>query len=65
MPTGAKVFLILSAGLLPLALIAFFASIQTTRLADQEVTNVQLHHFGDGGDGADIVVGQAMTSMDL
>lgn len=37
MPTGAKVFLILSAGLLPLALIAFFASIQTTRLADQEV----------------------------
>jgi len=37
MPTGAKVFLILSAGLLPLALIAFFASLQTTRLADQEV----------------------------
>lgn len=37
MPTGAKVFLILSAGLLPLALIAFFASVQTTRLADQEV----------------------------
>lgn len=37
MPTGAKVFLILSAGLLPLALIAFFASLQTTRIADQEV----------------------------
>lgn len=37
MPTGAKVFLILSAGLLPLALIAFFASLQTTRVADQEV----------------------------
>jgi two-component sensor histidine kinase len=37
MPTGAKVFLILSAALLPLALIAFFASLQTTRLADQEV----------------------------
>lgn len=35
--TGAKVFLILSAALLPLALIAFFASLQTTRTADQEV----------------------------
>ncbi|MFN6936174.1 MAG: histidine kinase, partial [Tsuneonella sp.] len=37
MPTGAKVFLILSGALLPLALIAFLASLQTTRIADQEV----------------------------
>jgi len=37
MPTGAKVFLILSAALLPLALIAFLASLQSTRIADQEV----------------------------
>ncbi len=37
MPTGAKVFLIISAAMLPLALIAFFAAIQTTRIADQEV----------------------------
>ncbi|ODP38737.1 histidine kinase [Sphingomonas turrisvirgatae] len=37
MPTGVKVLVILSAALLPLALIAFFASLQTTRLADQEV----------------------------
>lgn len=37
LPTGAKVFLILSAALLPLALIAFLASLQTTRIADQEV----------------------------
>lgn len=37
MPTGAKVLVILSAALLPLALIAFFASLQTTRVADQEV----------------------------
>jgi two-component sensor histidine kinase len=37
MPTGAKVLFILSAALLPLALIAFFASIQTSRIADQEV----------------------------
>jgi len=36
--TGAKVFLILSAALLPLALIAFFASLQSTRIADQEVS---------------------------
>ena len=36
MPTGAKVFLILSGALLPLALIAFFATLQTTRTADLE-----------------------------
>lgn len=36
MPTGAKLFLILSAALLPLALIALFAAQQTTRLADSE-----------------------------
>ncbi|MDO7841997.1 sensor histidine kinase [Sphingomonas immobilis] len=34
-PTGAKVFLILSAALLPLAIIAFFATIRTTQIADQ------------------------------
>jgi two-component sensor histidine kinase len=37
LPTGLKVLLALSAALLPLALITFFASIQTTRIADQEV----------------------------
>lgn len=37
MPTGVKVLIIISAALLPLALIAFFASLQTTRVADQEV----------------------------
>jgi len=36
MPTGAKLFLILSAALLPLALIAVFATLQTNRLADSE-----------------------------
>ena len=36
LPTGAKVFLILSGALLPLALIAFFATLQTTRVADLE-----------------------------
>ncbi|WP_249276566.1 sensor histidine kinase [Sphingomonas baiyangensis] len=36
-PTGARVFLILSAALLPLALIALFASLQTTRTAEIEV----------------------------
>jgi len=34
--TGAKLFLILSAALLPLAIIAVFATLQTTRLADAE-----------------------------
>lgn len=34
--TGAKLFLILSAALLPLALIAIFATLQTTRVADAE-----------------------------
>ena len=36
LPTGAKVFLILSGALLPLALIAFFATLQTTQVADLE-----------------------------
>lgn len=36
LPTGAKLFLILSICLLPLALIAIFATLQTTRLADDE-----------------------------
>lgn len=36
MPTGAKVFLILVGALLPLALIALFTTLQTTRAADSE-----------------------------
>ncbi|MES2753595.1 MAG: hypothetical protein V4659_02910 [Pseudomonadota bacterium] len=36
LPTGAKLFLIVSAALLPLALIALFATLQTTRTADME-----------------------------
>lgn len=35
-PTGAKLLLILSIALLPLALIAIFATLQTTRTADSE-----------------------------
>ncbi|PCD03946.1 histidine kinase [Sphingomonas spermidinifaciens] len=37
LPTGARVFLILGGALLPLALLAFLATIQTTRIADVEV----------------------------
>ncbi len=36
LPTGAKVFLILVGALLPLALIALFTTLQTTRAADKE-----------------------------
>ncbi len=36
MPTGAKLVLILSAALLPLALIALFATLQTSRTADMD-----------------------------
>ncbi|WP_343043122.1 sensor histidine kinase [Stakelama sediminis] len=36
MHTGTKVFLIISAALLPLALIALFATLQTTRIVDVE-----------------------------
>lgn len=36
MPTGTKLFIILSGALLPLALIAIVATLQTTRLADAE-----------------------------
>lgn len=39
LPTGGMVFLILSVALAPLAAIAFFASIQTTRTADAETRN--------------------------
>lgn len=37
LPTGAKLFLILSICLLPLALIAIVATLQTSRLADDEI----------------------------
>lgn len=40
-PTGAKVFLILSAALLPLAIIAFFATLRTAAMAD-EATRAQM-----------------------
>lgn len=36
LPTGAKLFLILSAALLPLAIIAIIATLQTSRVADAE-----------------------------
>lgn len=36
LPTGAKLFLILSIALLPLALIGLFATLQTARITDQE-----------------------------
>lgn len=36
LPTGAKLFLILSAALLPLAIIAVIATLQTSRVADAE-----------------------------
>lgn len=39
LPTGAKLFLILSAALLPLALIAIFAAAQTSRVADAEIAS--------------------------
>jgi two-component sensor histidine kinase len=45
-PTGAKVFLILSGALLPLAIIAFFATLQTRHTADLEARarlNVAAH----------------------
>lgn len=42
MPTGAKVFLILVASLLPLALIALFTTLQNTRAADAEA-RARLH----------------------
>ncbi len=39
LPTGAKFFLILSAALLPLALIAMLAAAQTNRVADDEIAS--------------------------
>ncbi|ATY34498.1 histidine kinase [Sphingomonas psychrotolerans] len=51
MPTGAKVFLILVGALLPLALIALFTTIQTTRTADTEA-RARLHAIADESSGA-------------
>jgi two-component sensor histidine kinase len=39
MPTGAKIFIILSVALLPFAVIAFFATLSTTRQAGQEAAS--------------------------
>jgi two-component system, sensor histidine kinase PdtaS len=50
MPTGAKVFLILVGALLPLALIALFTTIQTTRTADTEA-RARLHAIVDESSG--------------
>jgi len=50
MPTGAKVFLILVGALLPLALIALFTTIQTTRTADTEA-RARLHAIADESSG--------------
>jgi two-component system, sensor histidine kinase PdtaS len=50
MPTGAKLFLILVGALLPLALIALFTTIQTTRTADTE-TRARLNAVTDESSG--------------
>ncbi|TGX55611.1 sensor histidine kinase [Sphingomonas gei] len=49
-PTGAKVFLILVGALLPLALIALFTTIQTTRTADTEA-RARLHAIANESSG--------------
>lgn len=59
--TGAKLFLILSAALLPLALIAMFATLQTTRIAEAE-TRARLRVAaaeGSRGLAIDLVGGMA------
>ena len=50
LPTGAKVFLILVGALLPLALIALFTTIQTTRTADTEA-RARLRAIADESSG--------------
>jgi two-component sensor histidine kinase len=49
-PTGAKLFLILVGALLPLALIALFTTVQTTRTADTEA-RARLHAVTDESSG--------------
>ncbi|AQR73494.1 sensor histidine kinase [Sphingomonas sp. LM7] len=58
MPTGAKLFLILVGALLPLALIALFITIQTTRTADTEA-RARLSAITDESSG---VVENALTN---
>lgn len=51
LPTGAKVFSILVGSLLPLALIALFITLQTSRTADREASE-RLHAVADQSSGA-------------
>lgn len=63
MPTGAKLFLILSAALLPLALIAMFAARQTTHAADDEVASRARVAANESASALRIELGGDMTAL--
>ena len=63
LPTGAKLFLILSAALLPLALIAMFAARQTTRIADGEVASRARLAANEGASALNVELTGDMTAL--
>ncbi len=63
MPTGAKLFLILSAALLPLALIAMFAARQTTHVADVEISSRARVAANESASALNIELAGDMTAL--
>ncbi|WP_374145182.1 sensor histidine kinase [Sphingomonas sp. 28-63-12] len=63
LPTGAKLFLILSAALLPLALIALFAARQTTQAADAELVSRTRSAANESTHALDIELAGDMTAL--
>lgn len=62
-PTGAKVFLILSVALLPLAVIAIFATLQTTRAFNDEARARLRIAAAEGSRSLAIELGGDMTAL--
>ena len=63
LPTGTKLFLILSVALLPLALIAQFAARQTTRAADLEVASHARVTANESASALNIELAGDMTAL--
>ncbi|MBX9731145.1 MAG: histidine kinase, partial [Sphingomonas sp.] len=63
LPTGAKLFLILSAALLPLALIALFAARQTSQIADAQMESRTRGAANEGAHALDIELVGDMTAL--
>lgn len=63
LPTGAKLFLILSAALLPLALIALFAARQTSEIANAQLESRTRAAANEGAHALEIELAGDMTAL--